>query len=56
MRLVIIYVGSDQYEAGELIARQLVADMGAKGDVILVYDSQVEFYQKERLRGNDVIS
>ncbi len=49
------YVGSDQYEAGELIARQLVADMGAKGDVILVYDSQVEFYQKERLRGIEAV-
>ncbi|WP_421385031.1 sugar ABC transporter substrate-binding protein [Bacillus salacetis] len=45
------YVGSDQRFAGELIARQLISDMGTSGEVILMVDSKQEYYQKERLRG-----
>jgi ribose transport system substrate-binding protein len=45
------YIGSDQYKAGELIAKQLVSDMGPTGEVVLMYDRQQEFYQKQRLNG-----
>jgi ribose transport system substrate-binding protein len=45
------YVGSDQYLAGQLIAKQLVADMGTSGEVILMGDSRQEYYQKQRLQG-----
>jgi ribose transport system substrate-binding protein len=45
------YIGSDQKRAGELIAKQLVADMGATGEVVLMYDRQKEFYQTQRLNG-----
>jgi ribose transport system substrate-binding protein len=45
------YVGSDQFRAGGLIARQLLNDMGENGNVILLYDSQQEYYQKQRLEG-----
>lgn len=45
------YIGSDQYKAGELIAKQLVSDMGAIGEVVLMYDRQQEYYQTQRLNG-----
>jgi ribose transport system substrate-binding protein len=45
------YIGSDQYKAGELIAKQLVSDMGTTGEVILMYDRRQEFYQTQRLNG-----
>lgn len=45
------YIGSDQYKAGELIAKQLVSDMGSIGEVVLMYDRQQEFYQTQRLNG-----
>ncbi|MET3699813.1 ribose transport system substrate-binding protein [Bacillus oleivorans] len=45
------YVGSDQYEAGQAIAQQLISDMGEEGTVILMYDNQQEFYQEQRLKG-----
>jgi len=45
------YVGSDQFRAGGLIARQLLSDMGTEGKVILLADKQNEYYQKERLKG-----
>jgi ribose transport system substrate-binding protein len=45
------YIGSDQYKAGELIAKQLVSDMGTIGEVVLMYDRQQEFYQTQRLNG-----
>ncbi|WP_026906730.1 sugar ABC transporter substrate-binding protein [Paucisalibacillus globulus] len=45
------YVGSNQYEAGQLIAKQLIADMGEKGDVVLMYNQDVEYYQEQRLTG-----
>lgn len=45
------YVGSNQFQAGSLIASELLNDMGAEGNVVLLYDSQQEYYQKERLNG-----
>ncbi|WP_404448535.1 substrate-binding domain-containing protein [Sutcliffiella horikoshii] len=45
------YVGSDQYEAGKMIARQILKDMGKEGNVVLMYDKNQEFYQKQRLDG-----
>jgi ribose transport system substrate-binding protein len=45
------YIGSNQYKAGELIARQLLSDMGSKGEVVLMYDRKQEFYQTQRLSG-----
>jgi ribose transport system substrate-binding protein len=45
------YVGSNQFRAGGLIARQLLSDMGEEGNVVLLYDSQQEYYQRERVAG-----
>lgn len=45
------YVGSDQYEAGQMIAKQLIADMGTEGTVILLGDTHQEYYQKQRVSG-----
>ena len=45
------YVGSNQHLAGQLIARQLISDMGTAGKVVLLGDSRREFYQQQRLRG-----
>ncbi|HYK73927.1 MAG TPA: substrate-binding domain-containing protein [Pseudoneobacillus sp.] len=45
------YIGSDQYKAGEMIARQLISDMGSAGEVVLMYDRQQEYYQTQRLSG-----
>ncbi|MCT2535190.1 substrate-binding domain-containing protein [Aquibacillus koreensis] len=45
------YVGSNQYFAGELIARQLIHDMGTTGEVILMLDSKQEYYQEQRING-----
>ncbi len=51
------YVGSDQYKAGELIAKQLLEDMGDTGTVVLMYNSGKEFFQVQRLKGiEDVLS
>lgn len=50
------YVGSDQYAAGQMIAKQLIADMGKSGTVILMGDTGEEYYQKQRLAGiHDVL-
>lgn len=51
------YVGSDQYKAGSMIARQLLKDMGTSGSVILTYNKSQEYYQRQRLQGiEDVFS
>ncbi|RKP45863.1 sugar ABC transporter substrate-binding protein [Cohnella endophytica] len=47
------YVGSNQFLAGQMIARQLIADMGKSGTVILLGDSRSEYYQTQRLSGID---
>ncbi|MBM7579735.1 substrate-binding domain-containing protein [Jeotgalibacillus terrae] len=45
------YIGSDQFEAGELLARELLEDMGTTGEVILMMDSEPEYFQRQRLEG-----
>ncbi|TFE01555.1 sugar ABC transporter substrate-binding protein [Jeotgalibacillus salarius] len=45
------YVGSDQFEAGELLAEQLLKDMGKAGEVILMIDSEQAYFQRQRLEG-----
>ena len=45
------YVGSDQTSAGKMIANQLIAEMGSKGKVIILGDSEKEYYQEQRLQG-----
>ncbi|MEH7087380.1 substrate-binding domain-containing protein, partial [Neobacillus drentensis] len=51
------YVGSDQYAAGQMIANQLIKDMGAAGSVVLLGDNRKEYYQQQRLSGiQDVLS
>jgi ABC-type sugar transport system, periplasmic component len=45
------YVGSNQFHAGQMIARQLAADMGPEGTVILLRDSANAYYQEQRLDG-----
>ncbi|MDO3408354.1 substrate-binding domain-containing protein [Saccharibacillus sp. CPCC 101409] len=45
------YVGSDPYEAGRLIAKRLVRDMGNKGTVVLMADERDEYDQLRRLEG-----
>lgn len=45
------YVGSDQFRAGQMIARQLLEDMGPEGTVILLRDSGNAHYQEQRLDG-----
>jgi ribose transport system substrate-binding protein len=45
------YVGSDQYMAGQMIAKQLISDMGISGTVILLGDSRHEYYQQQRMNG-----
>lgn len=47
------YVGSDQFAAGQMIARQLIADMGKSGTVILMGDDRQEYYQRQRIQGID---
>ena len=49
------YVGSNQFRAGELIARQLISDMGNSGKVILFHDHEQPFYQRERLDGINAV-
>jgi ribose transport system substrate-binding protein len=45
------YVGSDQYKAGRMLARNLLSDMGVNGSIIVLYDDEQEYYQVERLKG-----
>ncbi len=45
------YVGSDQYEAGKLVAEELVRKMGDSGRIVLMVDRDQEYYQKERVEG-----
>lgn len=45
------YVGSNQYEAGKMIARELLKDLGQDGKVVLMYDSSQEYYQRQRRQG-----
>ncbi|OMF29813.1 sugar ABC transporter substrate-binding protein [Paenibacillus sp. FSL H8-0548] len=45
------YVGSDHLEAGSMIARQLVSDMGFVGKVVLMVSDRQEHFQRSRLTG-----
>ncbi|RLL48398.1 sugar ABC transporter substrate-binding protein [Oceanobacillus piezotolerans] len=45
------YVGSDQYVAGKMIAEQLIADMGADGEVAIMIDIQHQYFQEQRVEG-----
>jgi len=45
------YVGSDQFEAGQMVARLLIKEMGTTGEVIILGDQENAYYQKERLAG-----
>lgn len=45
------YVGSNQHLAGMMIAKLMLSDMGQEGQVILLSDSQKEYYQEQRLSG-----
>jgi len=45
------YVGSNHYEAGSMIARQLLSDMGFAGHVILMVSDRQEDFQRSRLNG-----
>ncbi|WP_047979759.1 sugar ABC transporter substrate-binding protein [Ornithinibacillus contaminans] len=49
------YVGSDQYKAGKMIAQQLISDMGATGNVVLLHNDNHAFYQEQRLKGMEDI-
>ncbi|WP_338551609.1 substrate-binding domain-containing protein [Paenibacillus sp. KS-LC4] len=45
------YVGSDHLEAGSMIARQLLSDMGFAGRVVLIVSDRQEYFQRSRLLG-----
>ena len=45
------YVGSDQFEAGKLLASELLVDMENQGEVILLFDEDPAFYQRQRIAG-----
>lgn len=45
------YVGSNHREAGRMLARQLVADMGTEGRVVLLASGRLEHDERERLAG-----
>ncbi|WP_391117687.1 substrate-binding domain-containing protein [Psychrobacillus sp. L3] len=45
------YVGSDQFWAGKVVARQLIKKMGTAGEVVILGDREQAYYQKERLAG-----
>lgn len=51
------FVGSDQYQAGRMLANELTKEMGTSGTVVLMYDSEHEYYQSQRLSGiQDVLN
>lgn len=49
------YVGSDHFEAGKLIAGQLISDMGGSGDVVIMYDTNPHYYQTLRMNGIEYV-
>jgi ribose transport system substrate-binding protein len=51
------YIGSDQFWAGKMVARQLVKKMGTVGEVVILGDLEQAYYQKQRLAGiQDILS
>ncbi|HSP21930.1 MAG TPA: substrate-binding domain-containing protein [Planococcus sp. (in: firmicutes)] len=45
------YVGSDQFEAGKLLAHELLIDMKHQGEIIILSDEEPQFYQRQRIDG-----
>lgn len=45
------YVGSNQYEAGRLLAEQMILDLNDQAEIVLFYDKNQPFFQRERIRG-----
>lgn len=45
------YVGSNHYESGQMIARQLLSDMGFSGKAVLMAADRQEEFQRSRLNG-----
>lgn len=45
------YVGTNHYEAGRLVAEQMLADMGGQGTAVMLVGDRQQHYQRERLRG-----
>lgn len=45
------YIGSDQFEAGKVVAEELLDQMGVAGQVIILGDQEKEYYQERRLEG-----
>lgn len=49
------YVGSDQLEAGKMVAQRLVSEMGTAGEIIILRDEIQAHYQEERLKGIQLV-
>ncbi len=45
------YVGSDQFEAGKLLAEELLRDMDHEGEIILLSDEESHYSQQQRIDG-----
>lgn len=45
------YVGTNHYEAGKRIARQMLDDMRGQGEAVLLVGDRRQYDQRERLRG-----
>ncbi|MGD7045741.1 sugar ABC transporter substrate-binding protein [Jeotgalibacillus proteolyticus] len=45
------YVGSNQFSAGQQLAKQVIEDMGTEGEVVLMIDSEQEYFQRQRFDG-----
>lgn len=45
------FVGSDHYQAGKMLAEQLIRDMPAGGQTVLMGDIEQEYSQQQRLQG-----
>ncbi|WP_322905997.1 sugar ABC transporter substrate-binding protein [Paenibacillus campi] len=46
-----MYVGSSPVAAGQMLARQLIHDLGERGTVVLMGDNRNEYDQRQRLAG-----
>ena len=45
------YIGSNQLEAGKMVAQRLVSEMGKIGSIVILGDKVQAHYQKQRLQG-----
>ncbi|MDN3451291.1 substrate-binding domain-containing protein [Planococcus sp. APC 3906] len=45
------YVGSDQFDAGNLLAKELLIDMEHQGEIIILSDEDSQYYQQQRIAG-----